>query len=379
MYAHCLFCNAALGRNDVLETFPVGRRFAYDAAKGRLWVVCHACQRWNLTPLEERWEAIDAAERLYRGTRLRASTENVGLARVAGGIDLVRVGRALLPEFAAWRYGSQLTARRRRHAVQSVPAIVIGGAGFAASIAASVYEQQSLAGAFGAVGGFFAIVGVRAAVDRFASFAELHTRHAMIGSPATVAAHVSAAVADGRRARLAVRRGHLAESTLSIGVGGELSLDIRHDGGRADLRGADARRAATQLSLALNPTGATHATVTDAVRAIAVRGGPTEYLALAGRWIGKATRPMSNAPAEWTIESRIPNEGLYALEPTQRLALEIVLHEDAERRAMDGELAALERAWQDAEEIAAIADGLALPRSVERSFARLASERRPPA
>jgi len=33
-------------------------------------------------------------------------------------------------------------------------------------------------------------------------------------------------------------------------------------------------------------------------------------------------------------------------------------HEESERRALDGELALLEAAWQEAEEIAAIADDL---------------------
>jgi len=33
-------------------------------------------------------------------------------------------------------------------------------------------------------------------------------------------------------------------------------------------------------------------------------------------------------------------------------------HEDSERRALEGELAVLEAAWQEAEEIAAIADGM---------------------
>lgn len=40
------------------------------------------------------------------------------------------------------------------------------------------------------------------------------------------------------------------------------------------------------------------------------------------------------------------------------LALEIAIHEEAERRALEGELAALEAAWREAEEIAAIADTL---------------------
>ena len=36
-------------------------------------------------------------------------------------------------------------------------------------------------------------------------------------------------------------------------------------------------------------------------------------------------------------------------------------HEENERRALEGELHLLESAWRDAEEIAAIADGLLLP------------------
>ena len=82
MYATCLFCNRPLGSNESIEHFPVGKRLAFDSAKGRLWVVCPSCERWNLTPLEERWEAIEEAERLYHGTRLRAATDQIGLARL---------------------------------------------------------------------------------------------------------------------------------------------------------------------------------------------------------------------------------------------------------------------------------------------------------
>ncbi len=46
-------------------------------------------------------------------------------------------------------------------------------------------------------------------------------------------------------------------------------------------------------------------------------------------------------------------------------------NEDAERRALQGELATLERAWQEAEEIAAIADDLLLPTGVRARLARL--------
>src|SRR5215212_7702739 len=113
MYSTCLFCHGRLGANEVIEPFPVGRRLAFDASKGRLWVVCPQCRRWNLTPLEERWEAIEEAERAFRDTRLRVSTDNVGLARLREGLELVRIGAPARPEFAAWRYGDQLGVRRR--------------------------------------------------------------------------------------------------------------------------------------------------------------------------------------------------------------------------------------------------------------------------
>jgi hypothetical protein len=130
MYGTCLFCNASLGANEVVETFPVGRRLAFDARRGRLWVVCRRCERWNFSPIEERWEAVEDLERMFRETRVRASTENVGLARHREGLELVRIGQPLRPEFAAWRYGDQFGRRRRRAILDGV-----GGIGvFAANV-----------------------------------------------------------------------------------------------------------------------------------------------------------------------------------------------------------------------------------------------------
>src|SRR5689334_19764717 len=114
MFATCLFCNQPLGTNTTFDAFPIGRRLAFDAARGRLWVVCRKCERWNLSPIEERWEAIEECERFFRATRLRVSTDNVGLAPVGDGLELVRVGSPLRPEMAAWRYGDQFGRRRRR-------------------------------------------------------------------------------------------------------------------------------------------------------------------------------------------------------------------------------------------------------------------------
>jgi len=54
-----------------------------------------------------------------------------------------------------------------------------------------------------------------------------------------------------------------------------------------------------------------------------------------------------------------------------RLALEMATHEDQERAALEGELAALENRWREAEEIASIADNLFVSPSVSSSLDEL--------
>ena len=54
-----------------------------------------------------------------------------------------------------------------------------------------------------------------------------------------------------------------------------------------------------------------------------------------------------------------------ALPARLRLAMEMALHEDDERRALDGALRELESRWREAEEIARIADGLLMPSDVD--------------
>ena len=47
-----------------------------------------------------------------------------------------------------------------------------------------------------------------------------------------------------------------------------------------------------------------------------------------------------------------------SLMPVERLALEMAVHEEAERRALEGELTKLADEWKEAEEVAAIADDM---------------------
>jgi hypothetical protein len=55
---------------------------------------------------------------------------------------------------------------------------------------------------------------------------------------------------------------------------------------------------------------------------------------------------------------------LTLIPPDLRLALEMVSHEESERRALEGELYLLEEAWKEAEEIAGISDDMFLPEDI---------------
>lgn len=111
-FSRCLFCRAPLPSAPEGSALPPGRRFAFDPTRGRVWIVCGTCRRWNLLPLAARAGALEALERLSRDEgRLLYHTAHVALL-VAGELDLVRVGVARLDEEAWWRYGYRLRRRR---------------------------------------------------------------------------------------------------------------------------------------------------------------------------------------------------------------------------------------------------------------------------
>lgn len=349
MYATCLFCHQPLGRNESIETFPVGARLAFDPSKGRLWVVCPKCERWNLTPLEERWEAIEEAEKFYRDTRRRVSTDNIGLARLRDGTTLVRIGEPLRPEFAAWRYGDQFGRRRRRQ-------LLITGGGIAG------------VGAFVAGG-----VAAGMAVGAFGWIIMQSLSSVIHGSPESVVARIR----TESNGLIHVRRRHLAESSLSPGSDGSLAIDLRFKNGSARFEGAEAQRIASIVVPKVNRFGGSRATIAQAVEEIDAIGSSTGY-------IERLVRASSNTPLLRPTKSKwqgspsprdVAKHGLFALQGPQRLALEMALHEEAERRAMEGELLQLEEAWRDAEEIAAIADDMFLPPSFDSMLRRMKGEK----
>ena len=325
MYSTCLFCNRDLGSNELVEHFPVGRRLAFDESKGRLWVVCTACERWNLSPLEERWEAIEECERLFSSTRLRVSTENVGLARLAEGLTLIRIGAPQRPEMAAWRYGDQFGRRRRT-------AFLTAGAGLTV-IGAVV------------VGGVTAGVGI-------ASFGGLLVNMAarvVKGNPEKVVARLP----TGDTVH-AVKRKHL-EKIRIVPVGSD-SLRITIEAGKKQIveyNDREALRAAGVLLPALNRFGGTRSQVVSAVRLLEEAGDPFRLFRESHSRVGHKFNTV------------------HKFDYPTRLALEMAAHEESERRALEGELALLEDAWKQAEEIAAISDTLLVPSAVEDWIAKL--------
>src|SRR5205809_7241729 len=82
MYRTCAFCNGKLDGDGGPSGLGVGRRIAFDEWKGRLWVVCPRCSRWNLTPLDDRLERIEVVSLAASQGRVAASTQQVALIRV---------------------------------------------------------------------------------------------------------------------------------------------------------------------------------------------------------------------------------------------------------------------------------------------------------
>lgn len=370
MYSTCLFCNNALGTNETLEHFPVGRRLAFDAAKGRLWVICANCKRWNLSPLETRWEAIDEAERAFRKTKLRIATENIGLARVREGVELVRIGAPLRPEFAAWRYGEQFNGRHRRARLYGYGILGL-----------------ALIPAINSVGN---ILGIPASTMMIPGGAAMV---AMAGSLSFQRYHfwkqksqISVFVRDNDGTLLHVTPQNISGATIfPAGKALDWQLTIPHVklepatglprmlGARevagyehrpSVISGAAALNALMKVLPVLNGVGGNKRNVADAVDIV------TETPDL-GTMLRAGSVPTSDSNKFFRLT---PEQTYIRNFPAHiRLAMEMSVHEADERRAVEGELAELEQRWKDADAIARIADEMFVPRQIEQNLAALKS------
>lgn len=365
MYTTCLFCNSDLGQNRALPTFPVGTRLAFDAERGRLWVICVVCDRWNLSPLDERWEAIEDCERRFRSTRIRFSTDTIGLAYLPEGLALIRIGPALKPEIAAWRYGRLLGhwlpgARRD-------PFLRMARRWAGRGEAAMDYT-------------FRRVFGVHVGYD-LTTWLRVHGQADRV-----------LVVTRGDDGRMATIRARDLDHTELVRPDPRepWRLQVNAPGGVMTISGDAGLHVAGKLLAVLNGGGATEAEVRYAVAKLEDAGNPEGYFARVAAIAMRCSwgrfpdapplpEPIEAAPASEAERLALqitkrsfwgrggigsePRTPLPRLPLVDRLALEMAANEDVERRALEGELSLLASAWKGAEAIAAIADRLFLDRS----------------
>ena len=318
MYTTCAFCAGALGGDGGGSGLAVGRRFAFDAWRSRAWVICQRCGRWNLTPFDDREATIAALERMATGGRVAATSDQVSLMR-NGSYDVVRVGKPPRPEYATWRYGERVKARERERLKFIIPATAIAIGGMVAFNFA--------------VGGSMAyIVGqIPGAADN------IYTR--MVGNRMVPGIESPVCARCGHV--MVLRAKHVQDARLTHTAHEDIALLMMCPACKvygAQLEGPDAEQAlrAGLTFVNLKKGKKIKRKAEEAAGYVDRHGGPERFIRVTTR----IEKPVS------------------ALVGAEALALEMAVDEQAELRE-------LERQWQQAEEIANIADGLLVDPSIE--------------
>jgi hypothetical protein len=332
MFTRCLFCHTPFTANQVVERFPLAMRIAFDPGRGRLWAICDACRRWNLAPIEERWEALEELDRMAtdRG-RLLSQTDNIALIR-AGPIELVRVGRARLVEEAWWRYGKELRDRRVRFGISRGVEIVAllgvsvltGGSAFIYGANIEVINNIRRWRQFGGTAWRGAVTCPRCGtLLRSVSFKETRSL-VIIPDPR-----------EGFGLQLRCPRCDPVPKRRAA------VLSVNPD--RPRLEGVAAAHVLRRSLAWRHFSGASEKTVREATAAIERAGSAADLTrSVAGR-------------AQYLQQIDVRKN------PTEGIALEIALNDETERRLLELELEELEARWREEEEIAAIADGELTP------------------
>jgi len=323
MYKTCAFCSGAFDGDGGPSGLGVGRRLAFDEWRGRLWVVCPKCGRWNLTPLDDRLDRIENVARAASAGRLLGSTEQVALIRWER-YDFVRVGKPPRLELAEWRYGARLKARQQERLKYVLP-ITLAAAGVMIAINAAAggslgvmtFQLPNIGNAI-----YTGIVGLRRVplaeppiCARCNTVMELRAKHV-------------------QRARL------VPDSKADLAL--VVSCPNCHQEG-ALLTGSDAAQALRQGLTFLNLRRSRKRRAADAAREVEASGGPDRLIKDVSR-------------RQLTLRS---------LRPERRLALEMAVDEQEE-------VLELERQWREAEELADIADGtLSSDPQIEEQLKRL--------
>jgi hypothetical protein len=314
MFTRCMFCHTEFGTEGPVEHFPVGGRVAFDPGRGRLWAICASCRRWNLAPIEERWEALEELERLSRDQgRLLSETDNIALIR-AGSHELVKVGRAGLTEEAWWRYGRELSERRSHYKRLKYIEIV-------AMVAAGFYWGGEALNR----------------ISRWYDFGSTAWRGNLAcprcGEPLTE-------ISFRGSKRLIVVPDADAAVALEIGCP---RCRLGENAGRHRLEGLTAQHVLRRVLAWRHYAGASERRIREATGVI-MQAGSAEHLSRAV------------ADGALTIEKLDAKRNR-----TRSIALEIALNDEVERRLLEAELAELEARWLEEEKLAAIVDGELTP------------------
>ena len=336
VYTRCLVCATAFEANEALEHLPLGKRLAFDPARGRLWAICRTCKRWSLTPIEERWEALEELEKLARDkATLLSQTDNIALMK-SGPLEIVRVGRANRTEEAWWRYGRELASRRQQYKRLSLAGSLAAGA---------VMVGGWATGGMTLIGMWFVWGNAPEAVTDAARWLRF-----------------GGAAWRGRRECL--RCGHEFKNLnyrdrggFGLFPGDEAgSVDLVYrcpkcghyrDGGLR-LTGQEAERALRRTLAFHHFAGASERRVVSASRLIQEAGTPQDLM----RIVVKDGRRLGD------------------LQRTGAVALEIAANESVEQQMLEMELADLEARWRREEELASIVDGELTPLPMFESLRR---------
>lgn len=315
--------------------------------------------------MEERWEALEECERAFEITRLRISTDEIGLARVGEGLELVRIGKPKRPEFAAWRYGDQFGRRRRRRYIMGAAGVVALGSLGAGQMATGI-----------TIGGF-AVLNVVQFTHGLWNFYRrgktLTTIQAHGQTIPVTAAQIESAQLIWSRSKddfslLLPWKSILASLSkpprhIIVSQEAEefLRKSFRWSEGIAELHGEDARYGLAKIIAQVNANGASSKVVKQAVEAVEKVGEADQFMRETAKTFA-ANRPSAD------IASRYVGGGLRQLPRELRLGMEMAVNEENERNVLLGELELLKEEWRAAEEIASISDKLLVSRAVQEDL-----------
>jgi hypothetical protein len=322
----CFVCGSAFKGEQTLAHLPAAERVAFDPERGRLWLVCSACRRWSLMPIEDRWEALEELEREVRDRgKVLARTDRIALVR-AGPLEIVRVGGADRTEEAWWRYGRELVSRRQAYGRLSLAAGVATGAVLAGGWAT---------GGIGVIGAWwlwsYAPDQIKSSARwlRFGSDVWRGTEYC----PTCHYRFDRVRFNDRSGLFLAPRDEQDVEVVYRCPRCGDIEEGGLH------LGGPSGDRVLRRLLAHRHFSGASEDRVRSATRLIEEAGSPSRLARLLVR------------------DGRRVDD----LQRTGSVALEIAANESSEQRLLEMELGELEAVWRREEELAAIVDGELTP------------------